>query len=129
MGAINQEDTKNTLFGNCKNTSKEVIVPQQPQRLNETATGQKIAKYQNYDKVTALLTPEQKLGLDRVVKRIMKHRASALKGSADKERITANTLLRALIEHFLKSEPGKQMDVLACEEDVYKWITKLYEKE
>jgi hypothetical protein len=72
--------------------------------------------------VTTLLTEEQKEGLDRVARKIMKYRASSMKGQSEKERITANTLIRALIESFLKKEGKASMEILASEEDVQKWV-------
>ena len=61
------------------------------------------AKWQQFDKVTALLTSEQKEGLAHsIAKRLMKHRSKELKGNEDKERITANTLIRALIRELFE---------------------------
>lgn len=68
---------------------------------SEAIDGSLKPRYQQLDKVTVLMTAEQKKGLDSVAKRIMKNRATATKGNADKERITANTLMRALIDNFL----------------------------
>lgn len=96
----------------------------QPQQAEPTTP-----KYQTFEKVTALMTEEQKRGLDDVAKRVMKHRSAATKGNADKERITANTLLRALIDNFLAHEKELQTEILLSENDARAWISKLFNSE
>ncbi len=133
--AIDAKETKNSLFGGLK---KEPIKPEQPEEL-ENKQEKKVyqdvkaidhepalPKWQSLDKVTALLTPEQKEGLDRIAKKIMKHRSRDLKGNDSKERITANTLIRALIENFIYVEESLKMEVLSSEEDVHLWIRKVF---
>jgi hypothetical protein len=56
----------------------------------------------------------------------MKFRSRNLKGNDSKERITANTLMRALIDIFLEKENHLSMEILVDEDDVRKWITKLF---
>ncbi|CAF23758.1 hypothetical protein [Candidatus Protochlamydia amoebophila] len=141
--AINPQETKNSLFSGLKSTSQkplEEVKPEsaslnyihQPKINNESSElqvqsviGQK-PKWQSLDKVTALLTAEQKEGLDQVAKKIMKFRSRDLKGNDSKERITANTLMRALIDIFLEKENHLSMEILVDEDDVRKWITKLF---
>lgn len=100
--------------------------PKASQKVEEpSAVTEQIPKWQSLDKVTVLLTAEQKEGLDRVAKKVMKFRSRDLKGNDSKERITANTLIRALVENFLRLEDSMQMEVLSSEEDVHEWVKAL----
>lgn len=83
-------------------------------------------KWQSLDKVTVLLSSEQKEGLDKIAKKIMKYRSEATKGNQDKERITANTLMRVLIDAFLDREHLLPMEVITSEESARKWIENLF---
>lgn len=137
--AINPQETKNSLFGGLK--KDPIIIQQKSQSLSEeihketisiekksSDSDQLLPKWQSLDKVTALLTTKQKEGLDRVSKKIMKYRSRNLKGNDSKERITANTLIRALIENFLTLEDSLQMEILSSEEDVYEWIKRIFNR-
>lgn len=83
-------------------------------------------KWQSLDKVTVLLSTEQKEGLDKIAKKIMKYRSDATKGSQEKERVTANTLMRVLVDAFLERESQLEMEVIIDEEAARKWIEKLF---
>lgn len=133
--------TKNSLFGNLKKDSVleknekicDVITP-----LSSTVNDEKLSKkldneidqkleqpkWQTLDKVTVLLTTDQKSGLDKVAKKLMKYRSNTLRGNDEKERITANTLIRALIENFLSLESKMELETLSSEADVHRWIIK-----
>lgn len=131
MAAIDTKETKNSLFGNLrKETEKEMpsikISSEEVRAAKpvEKILDQTMPKWQSLDKVTALLTTEQKEGLDRIARKLMKHRSKILKRKDDCERITTNTLLRALIEVFLKEENSLELDVLLSESDVCEWVSK-----
>lgn len=100
--------------------------PKEVVRINPLSPSTSKPKWQSLDKVTVLLSAEQKEGLDRVAKRIMKFRSDATKGSQDKERITANTLMRVLIDVFLEKENQLPMEVITNEETARKWVEKLF---
>jgi len=133
--AIDPNETKNSLFGGLKKAEPTPeIEPEkikQPEPIQQTVEEPKQQeekaeqKWQSFDKVTALLTTEQKEGLDRVAKKIMKYRSRDLKGHESKERITANTLIRALIDIFLEKEADSDMKILADEEAVKEWVKSL----
>ena len=76
--------------------------------------------------MTVLLTTEQKAGLDLVAKKIMKYRSKEAKECEVKERITSNTLIRCLVDHFLQMESFIQMEALQSENDVQAWIGKMF---
>lgn len=127
------KDTGNTLFGNIKkkDSEKQEDFVNSKTIFEETETIKNHlskAKWEQFDKVTTLLTSEQKEGLDRIAKKLMKYRSKELKGKDNKERITANMLIRALIENFLHVEETIQLEVLSSEEEVYKWIFKVLER-
>ena len=142
--AINPQDTKNSLFGGLKKEPKAeaiIIQPESeqiedtiaikeesanvtPQEVKENIPEPALPKWASLDKVTVLLTTEQKEGLDRVAKKIMKYRSRDLKGIDAKERITANMLIRALVENFLSKEERFPTEILSSEEDVYEWIKR-----
>lgn len=148
--AIDKDSAKNSLFGNIKKAAEQEKIhalPQQeqqaqspqasnPQHIEEQEpianqarkspeTWKSKPKWQSFDKVTTLLTTEQKSGLDRIAKKIMKFRSSKLKGNDDKERITANTLIRALVENLISLETSMPMETLSSEKDVQEWVRKV----
>jgi hypothetical protein len=143
--AIDTGKTKDSLFGNIAKKGAPKPQPQEPDAKQEVEAQkppppQEMAKadppakessppkYQTFAKVTALLTTEQKDGLDRIAKKIMRHRAKEIKGQDNRERITANTLIRALIDNFLDREEAAQVEVLSSEEDAHAWVRKVLRK-
>lgn len=138
--ALDTKETQNSLFGGLKKKKEETYavkvkseVPTEPeaqpkeQRSSVTIKESK-AKWQQLDKVTVLLTTEQKEGLDRVAKKLMKFRSNQLKGIEEKERITANTILRSLIDNFLEQEDVLQLETLTSEKDVREWTSKVFKR-
>ncbi len=117
-----------SLFGSLKKPAAErvEVTPEKDTDAIKAVQAEPTAKWQTLDKVTVLLTTEQKEGLDRVAKKLMKYRSKDLKGNESKERITANTLMRALIENFLDMEEAMQLEVLSSEDDVHKWVSNAF---
>lgn len=137
--AIDTKDTKDSLFGNLKKTEKKIQEPvkeppaiehtqevSEPEVPKKTKPEHSTAKFHTFDKVTALLTTEQKEGLDRIARRMMKQRGVAQRGA---ERITANTIMRAVIGNFLEVEGNFKHDVMSSEEDVYEWAERIFNRE
>lgn len=134
--AIDTNDTKNKLFGGLAKQDPEAVRAKTEKPVIELPCDNPgkqatqptmMPKYQTFDKVTTLLTTEQKERLDRVAKKIMKRRAMAPKGS-DSERVTANTVIRALIDNFLAVEESFQHGVLYSENDVSEWIKEMFKQ-
>lgn len=96
----------------------------QPKTTDEAFSSK--AKWETLDSVLTLLRSDQKEGLDKVAKKIMKYRSNVTRGRKDKERITTNTVLRAIIDNFLEFEKNLPLEVLTSEEDVLIWIRKLF---
>ncbi len=130
--ALDIGEAKNSLFGNMKSSAKkvepedELLKFDKPEEINTPESEQGNPKWQTLDKVTVLLTTEQKIGLDRIAKNIMKFRSKELKGNDEKERITANTLIRALVENLISIEASILMEVMSSENDVQKWVKRLF---
>lgn len=125
--AIDQEEAKSTLFGNSRNQTKannrpkkEMAIEARKEPLSEPA------KWETLDRVTVLLTEEQKDGLDKLARKLMKFRAKETRGNPDKERITANTFIRVLIDNLLERETGLPLEVVSSEEELKLWTSKLF---
>jgi hypothetical protein len=109
-----------SLFGNIKkkpalqsDTTAEIVSSNEhPEKIR--------AKWQTFDKISVLLTPEQKEGLDRLARKLMKSRP---KGAG--ERITANMLVRSLIENFLALEDSLKLEALKSEDEVQDWMKRM----
>lgn len=132
--AIDKEQTRDNLFGNIKKEKQVILerpsitpslVIDQPADL---ADGKTLAKWQTLDRVTVFLSQQQKEELDRIAKKIMKYRAKAGFGKKERERITANTLIRALVDAlFEKEKNNAEIPVIDKEEDAKAWILKLFQ--
>lgn len=130
--AIDKDKAKDNLFGNLKKPAKQeppahqavIELPCEPEQVTAPMPAS-IAKFMTFDKVTALLPAEQKEQLDRIARRMMKQRTHAAK-KGNSERITTNTVLRALISNFLECEDLFDHDVLYTESDVQAWIKKMF---
>jgi hypothetical protein len=93
---------------------EELVETEQQQR--------RLAKWETLDRVTVLLTEEQKEGLDKLARRLMKFRAKETRGNPDKERITSNSIIRALIDIFLEHATDTPLEVISSEEDLKVWV-------
>lgn len=125
--AIDKEETKNSLFGNIKKQTKTNDRPEKEDTKEASLTPQnQLAKWETLDRVTVLLTEEQKDGLDRLARKLMKFRVRETKGNPTKERITANTIIRALIDNLLERESDVPLEVVISEEELKIWTSKLF---
>lgn len=135
--ALDTGKAKDSLFGNIKKPKEETPTIEIPEAKTEPVLTQQEQKgdvvgkeskpkWQQLDKVTVLLSTEQKEGLDRVAKKLMKFRSNELRGIEEKERITANTILRSLIDNFLCLEDSLQLETLTSEKEVKEWIAKVF---
>lgn len=134
MAALDTEEASNSLFGNIKKHAK--LAPEIQDNPNKIAIPEKestltsdeisLAKWQNFDKVTVLLTSEQKDGLDKIAKSIMKYRVKSGTSTADRERITANTIVRALIDNLLENKSRLTQEIINNEKEVHKWLSQIF---
>ena len=131
--AIDTDEAQDNLFGDFKKKSKKS--KKEPEgtpvdkyvqyglALKDEKASK--AKWQDFEKVTALLSYEQKEQLDKIAKQAMKYR-SKLPATKERERITTNTVLRALIESFLERAQDLDEEVINDERDAKEWIAKLF---
>jgi hypothetical protein len=134
--ALDRDTAKDTLFGNFKkqadftpnssdnnhpiNEAENKHVESEDRHAVEQ---REIPKWQTLEKITTLLTLEQKDGLDELAKKIMKSRA---KDSTEiRERITANTILRALLDNFLLITKNAKTGSIQNEDQLREWIGNL----
>lgn len=117
-----------SLFGGIKKNAEKGIVnnPAPIKEHTKQPDEQAQARWKELDKVTVLLETEQKEALDRISKSIMKYRSNALKGNDNKERITTNTLIRALIDNFIQIADKIEMDIISSEEEAREWVGKAF---
>lgn len=129
MAAIDPEDTKNKLFGSIKKAQEPVAAPKAKRAKNPEAvdtTPGDIPKWKTLDKVTVLLTSEQRDGMEDIARKLMRFRPKLEKVGGERERITANTVFRALVESFLDRVDGLPMDVIQNEAELKAWLSKLF---
>ena len=132
MSALDIDDTKNSLFGNIKKQTHPKKEHKEEasnhiEKLESTSTDtlkDTNPKWKNLENLTVLVEPGQKEGLNEVVKRLMKHRSQSTKG-AEKERITANMVIRALITDFLEKKDSLPMEVITNEDEMKAWIRSI----
>lgn len=130
--AIDKKVAADTLFGSFRD--KEAKVEAIKQVINDSVAvieqpagdrgDEHKAKWQTLDRVTVLLTFQQKEGLDRIARQLMRGRSrnSLHKEKKDRERITANTLMRALVDILLEEEISHDFPALYSEEEAKKWL-------
>lgn len=119
----------NSLFGGFKqHPAVECKTPFKEQKSIESDIVASSAKWKSLDKVTVLLTQKQKEGLDAIAKKLMKHRSKNADKAENRERITANMLIRGLIDNLLEREEDLILDSLNFEHDVKLWLSKTYRK-
>ena len=105
--ALDKQETKNSLFGNIKKTLKppEEVLKSNPEIIStKTDAISNRTQLEIIERVTLPLSIEQKEGLDRLAKKIMRNRSNNPFHKENRERITANTIIRALIDTLLEKE-------------------------
>ena len=130
---IDKQQAADTLFGNIKRQKTAPVehtpIPQSisiKSHIEHSAMDELYkAKWERLDRVTVLFTASQKEGLDRLSKRIMKSRPKKSANEETRERITANTLMRALSDILLEAESFAQIPIINTEEDVKNWMRAL----
>jgi len=105
--ALDRQETRDTLFGRKRvplNPPEEVvkILPDQMSVKADPISNDNPWEY--IERVTVPLRVEQKEGIDRIAKNIMRNRAKGPFHNEGNERITGNTIIRALIDCLLEKE-------------------------
>lgn len=68
----------------------------------------------------------QKDALDDIARKIMRFRAQHTAVKEDRERITANTVFRALIDNFIDRFPYIKMEPIQNEDELREWLQRLF---
>ena len=108
------------------NTPNQVIEQQEGDKAAPST-----AKWHILDKVIVPLTMQQKEGLDRIAKQLMRERSknALYKERKDRERITANTLMRALADILLEEGIFNEVPAVYSEEETKSWLKQILFKQ
>jgi hypothetical protein len=137
--AIDKEETKKSLFGGLKsNTTPEVpkiatsevsefVSYEHPKSQTSEKTLSVLPKWKTLEKVTAMISTRQLDAIDQITRDAMRNRHKI--PHTNRERITANTVLRALLDILADKLPLVEVPPLNNEESVKDWLTLLLKKE
>lgn len=148
------KDTGNTLFGGLlKSRSLEVPVTEvsaglapatanisektlpansggskvQQSRTPEVKSATKhLPKWKTLEKVTVLISAKQKGVIDDLAKLIMRARAHDDTPTEGRERITANTVLRVLIDLLDEKTPADPEEAINNEDELREWMRRIF---
>jgi hypothetical protein len=121
--AIDQQQARHQLFGGL-DSKKTVQTPSYSTTVLEGTTEALVKrqpKWENMEQHTVFLAPGQKDWLDTMAKKIMRARKGS--GKSDRERITANTLLRCILACAIE-DLQDQFPVIQNEEELMAWLYK-----
>lgn len=122
---IDPEDAKNTLFGGLKKSTTPKEQKQlTPKEIKLEST--ELPKWRTFEKVTVLLTSEQRDAIDELAKKLMRHRSQKRELSESRERITSNSVFRALISNFLERVGMLEISSIQNEEELTLWVQQLF---
>lgn len=112
--AIDAEETKNMLFGVLPKSK----TPKLP-NLSTSEVAESEPKWRRLEKVTVLMTGAQKDALDEMARKLMRFRVSG------DERITANTIIRALLDVTLPAMQDLPLSPVSDEKELAAWLRQL----
>jgi hypothetical protein len=121
---IDPEETKKSLFGGLKSATPKAEKSVTPEVTKSRVSN--IPKWRTLEKVTVLLTNQQRDAVEDLARTIMRFRSkNELKGE-NSERITANTVVRALIDNLVETAPSLTMQEIRNEDDLKNWLRQLF---
>ena len=104
---IDPEETKKSLFGGLKSATPKAEKSTTPEvAKSRTST---VPKWRTLEKVTVLLTNQQRDAVEDLARTIMRFRSKTELKGENSERITANTVVRALIDNLVETAPSLTM--------------------
>ena len=129
MSILDVEDTSNTLFGNIKKSAKKkenslAVVPEAEFQQQTKKIIRK--KSEKVSKFTVFISEEHKDSLESIAKRAMRNRTKQTDPTVRRERITSNTILRALLQNFISREHLLDDEVIQHEVDAIKWLENIF---
>jgi hypothetical protein len=138
---IDAEETKNSLFGGLKSSTPKAEKKQQTsevakldtcklktvehQQLPQVQTPA-LPKWKTLEKVTVLLTNQQRDAIEDLARAIMRNRSQSNPSKDDRERITANTVVRALIDNLIETISELQIKEIQNEDELKLWLQQLF---
>ena len=131
--AIDKDETKKSLFGGLKQqaalevpkpVTREVKESDSPQ-VSESRTTE-LPKWKTFEKITALITAQQRDAIEEFAKKIMRSRTSKKTAANKRERITANTVLRALLDIFIYKAHDLKIDTIDNEDELKTLFQQLF---
>lgn len=121
---IDPEETKKSLFGGLKSSTCRVRTSPTPEVAKKETPS--LPKWKTLEKVTVLLTNQQRDAVEDLARSIMRHRSHGGTKSDNSERITANTVVRALIDNLIETAPDLAMKQIHNEEELKAWLSQLF---
>lgn len=122
---IDPEETKRSLFGGLRNSATSKTKKSEPSKDKEIQPAS-LPKWKRLEKVTVLLTNEQRDAIEDIARQVMRFRSKESQPTSDRERITANTVVRALLDGFICKAPALEMESISNEEDLKRWVGRLF---
>lgn len=95
-------------------------------KKTELATTPILPKWKTLEKVTVLITSEQKDAVDDLARQIMRFRSQVKKTVGEKERITSNTIIRALLDNFIAHVSSLAIESIPNEKALKKLLGSLF---
>ena len=121
--AIDPEETKKSLFGGLRTSQTSKVEKNVPSKVKEAPF---LPKWKRLEKVTVLLTNEQRDAIEDLARQVMRFRSKEALAKEDRERITANTVVRALLDSFICKASSLEMEAISNEEDLKEWLGSLF---
>ena len=138
--ALDTENSKNTLFGGMKKSGTSEVIKSgsskhkksdspKVEKSETTQVANSVEsppKWKTMEKVTVLMTTEQRDVIEDTARRLMRFRSKGELPKEDKERITANTVLRALLSNFIDRISSLELASIQNEEELQDWLKKMF---
>jgi len=86
----------------------------------------KLPKWKTLEKITVLLTSEQRDAMNDLAKTLMRFRSHEDLSKDERERITANSIFRALLDNFISKANSLEIEAIQNEDELRKWINRLF---
>jgi hypothetical protein len=122
---INRDEVKNTLFGGIKK-SQTLEVQKQPTPKENKFASSELPKWKTFEKVTVLLSSKQKDAIDELSKKLMRYRSQKGSMPESRERITANSIFRSIVDIFIEKSDALDMTAVQNEEELMVWIRQVF---
>jgi hypothetical protein len=124
---IDPEETKKSLFGGLKESKTPQVHKSKTPEVANTRTPP-LPKWKTLEKITVLLTNQQRDAIEDLARTIMRYRPQESTFKEDRERITANTVVRVLIDILIETVPSLKMQELRNEDELKSWLRQLLTK-